>query len=374
MKIISRLLADLRRATVDRLTIPLSNLGDKDLTLIVQLAFLGILGRPADPAALQCFKAHLRNGMSIENLKNILAGSEEARGLPVMEAEGGHIKFTMLGTDRSLTKELWDKRLAETEAQGTTTTRQPATPFVHSGQYDVTAIASIYKAGRFIEQLLENITSQTIFDRSELIIVDANSPEAEAEIIRKYQEKFPNIIYHRINYRIGIYDAWNVGVELARGRYLTNTNADDLRRSDSFEIQATALDANPLADIVYQNFYYTFDPFLTFEQVARIGFVSDVPPISASNLIQFNSPHNAPMWRRELHSDVGLFDTSFKSAGDWEFWLRCLTRGRRFHRIETPHVSYYHNPEGISTRADTRAIEETRWIHMRYRRLADEAL
>ena len=230
MKIISPLLADLRRATVDRLTIPLSNLSDKDLTLIVQLAFLGILGRPADLAALQCFKAHLRNGMSIENLKNILAGSEEARGLPVMEAEGGHIKFTLLGTDRSLTKELWDKRLAETQAQDAMTRRQPATPFVHSGQYDVTAIASIYKAGRFIEQLLENITSQTIFDRSELIIVDANSPEAEAEIIRKYQEKFPNIIYHRINYRIGIYDAWNVGVELARGRYLTNTNADDLRR------------------------------------------------------------------------------------------------------------------------------------------------
>ena len=49
---------------------------------------------------------------------------------------------------------------------------------------------------------------------------------------------YPNIVYKRINYRLGIYDAWNVGVGMARGRYLTNTNLDDLRRVDSIALQA----------------------------------------------------------------------------------------------------------------------------------------
>ena len=63
-------------------------------------------------------------------------------------------------------------------------------PFRHSGEYVVSAIASLYKGGRYIEQFLENITTQTIFDRSELIIIDADSPEGEEQTIEKYQKNF----------------------------------------------------------------------------------------------------------------------------------------------------------------------------------------
>ncbi len=58
----------------------------------------------------------------------------------------------------------------------------------------------------------------------ELIVVDAASPESERETIERYMKSFANIRYKRMDYRIGIYDAWNVGVDLSRGRYLTNTN------------------------------------------------------------------------------------------------------------------------------------------------------
>ena len=170
--------------------------------------------------------------------------------------------------------------------------------FKHSGEYIVSAIASLYKGRRFIEKFLENITTQTIFDRCELIIIDADSPEGEEEIIAEYQKMYPNIVYKRINYRIGVYDAWNIAVQLARGRYLTNTNVDDLRRSDSFELQAGALDANPAVDVVYQDVFYTLDPSLSFDEVASLGFKTELPIITACNLLAFNSPHNAPMWRK----------------------------------------------------------------------------
>lgn len=362
----SDFLMNLRRKTFDRITRPLSALGDRDLSLIVDFAFLAILGRRADPTALEAFKGHLRNGMSVEKFKEILLDSEEVRGQPVSEPDGKTTKVHIMGTNQILTGELWDKRVKETQVRLEDALNPRSTAsFSHSGQYDVSAIASIFKAKHFIERFLENITSQTVFNRSELIIIDADSPDGEADLIKIYLEKFPNIVYRRINYRIGIYDAWNIGVGLARGRYLTNTNVDDLRRADSFEIQVKALEDSQ-ADIVYQNFFYSLDPRLSFEQIAKIGFMSDVPEVAASNLIQFNSPHNAPMWRREIHSDVGLFDTSFKSAGDWEFWLRCFIHDKRFCRIMTPHVVYYHNPDGISTRPDTRGIEEGRWITRRY--------
>ncbi len=276
----------------------------------------------------------------------------------------------IMGTDQYLTLEAWqvavDLKLASSRARSARA--RPSQAFQHSGTYLVSAIASLYKGRRFIEKFLENITSQTIFDRSELIIVDANSPEREDEVITKFQKTYPNIVYKRMNHRIGVYDAWNIAAEMARGRYVTNTNVDDLRRPDSFELQARALDHNPSVDVVYQDFFYTFDSSLSFEEVAQVGFKSDLPIITAQNLLMFNSPHNAPMWRKSLHQELGLFDTNFKSAGDWEFWLRCLWKGKSFLKINSPHVVYYINPEGLSTRPDTRGIEEGRQILRSYSR------
>ena len=240
--------------------------------------------------------------------------------------------------------------------------RSPGKPFEHSGNVVVSAIASLYKGRRFIEAFLENITAQSIFDQSELIIIDADSPEGEADIILEYQKRYPNIIYKRINYCISVYDAWNLGVQMARGTYLTNTNVDDLRRSDSFELQAKALDRHGFADVVYQDFFYSFDASFGFDEVAMLGFKSNLPLVTPNTLLTFNSPHNAPMWRKSVHADVGQFDASFRSAGDYEFWMRCLAKGKRFFKINTPHIVYFINPEGLSTRPDTRGVDEAQLI------------
>ena len=228
---------------------------------------------------------------------------------------GDHIKFDpnvcwIMGTDQYLTPEMWQARVDQlglTEPE--VALARPALSdrtFNHTGDYVVSAIASLYKGRRFIEKFLENITSQSIFDRVELIIIDANSPEGEQEIIAEYQRYYPNIIYRRINYRINVYEAWNTAIEMARGTYITNTNIDDLRRWDLFELQARTLDNDLSIDVVYQDFFYTFDPSFSFETVGKLGFKSKLPIITANNLLMFNSPHNAPMWRRAIHGQLGL--------------------------------------------------------------------
>lgn len=230
----------------------------------------------------------------------------------------------------------------------------------------ITVATSLYKGSRFISRFLENITSQSVFRECvELVIVDANSPDGEAEIIKGYQKEYPNIIYHRTEDRIGIYEAWNLCIEISEGKYITNANLDDLRRHDSLELQAATLDNANFADVVYQDFYYTFDYDLSFEEIIAHGFKSSVPIITPYNLLRFNSPHNAPMWRRTLHREVGPFDARYASAGDWDFWLRCSAAGKQFFKINDPHVAYFINPAGISTRPDTRGIDEANDILMR---------
>ncbi len=233
----------------------------------------------------------------------------------------------------------------------------------------VTAVASLYKGGDYIEQFMDNITSQSIFkEYCELVIIDADSPENEAKIINRYLSKYPNINYLRMNYRIGIYDAWNVGVKAARGDYITNTNLDDLRRHDSLELQASVLDNLSFVDVTYQDLYYTFDPNLSFEEIAKFGYETNLPIVTPFNLMKFNSPHNAPMWRKSLHDELGYFNINYKSAGDYEFWLRCLVAGKNFYKLNDPHVVYYQNPNGLSTRPGTRGVVEAKEIHKTYAR------
>jgi len=179
----------------------------------------------------------------------------------------------------------------------------------------------------------------------------------------------------RMNYRIGIYDAWNVGAKAARGEYLTNVNLDDLRRNDSLERQAAVLDNLPFVDVTYQDLYYTFDPRLSFDEIAAFGHETNLPIITPYNLMRFNSPHNAPMWRKSLHDELGYFNTHYKSAGDYEFWMRCLAAGKCFYKLNDPHVVYYQNPNGLSTRPDTRGVVEAKEIHKTYgRKLVSENL
>lgn len=296
----------------------------------------------------------------------------------------------IMGTERNLTAAEWARQAGEllpALAARPAVKKSPGEP--RDGRYRrpfrvegeprvlVSAITSLYRGGRFIEQFMDNITSQEGFDEyCELVIVDADSPEGEAETIRRYMARHPNINYIRINHRIGIYDAWNVGARAARGAYLTNANLDDLRRGDSFMLQAGTLEHLPFVDVVYQDLFYTFDPDLAFETIAAFGHKTELPVVTFHNMVQFNSPHNAPMWRKSLHDELGYFDIHYKSAGDYEFWFRCLAAGKVFYKINDPHVAYYQNPQGLSTAPDSRGLREALEVHRRYCRklMPDEVL
>jgi hypothetical protein len=346
---------------VERRRLPFDALSDGEF--VIALAEFLFQGRGALPEEVEHWKKFLADDR--DKRMQLLRGAADvvlAKGSKIDQLQNDPDRCWIMGTDRFLTLADWENKAKELSLVPSKARRPGAEPsrpgFRHSREYVVSAIASLYKGRRYIERFLQNITTQTIFDRSELIILDADSPEGEEQIIAEYQKTFPNIVYKRINHRIGVYDAWNVGMEISRGRYLTNTNIDDLRRRDSFELQASTLDRYEFIDVVYQDFFYTLDDSLSFDDIEKFGFKSELPIITPHSLLKFNSPHNAPMWRRALHDQLGLFDTSYKSAGDWEFWLRCLSNGKTFLKINTPHIAYFQNPQGISTRPDTRGIEE----------------
>ena len=211
--------------------------------------------------------------------------------------------------------------------------------------YKVTAIVSVFRAERFMQGLLDDLERQTLGHELEIVIIDAASDENERRIIEQYQKRNKNIQYVRTGSRIGIYEAWNLGVSLARGQYITNANADDRHRPDAFEKMVKILEENPAVGLVYADVGVTEQENEVIETATLSGEFR-WPDFNPQLLFQVCYVGPQPMWRQELHKRHGFFDPTLKSAGDYEFWLR-ICRNETF--IHVPEILglYLLSPSGV---------------------------
>ena len=118
----------------------------------------------------------------------------------------------------------------------------------------------------------------------------------------------------------------------------------------------------------------TDKPNETFELNSSEGRAYNFPDFSYDNLRMTNMPHAAPMWRKNYHDKYGLFDDNYKSAGDWELWLRGASQGSKFKKINGSYGLYYFNPKGISTNPENfswKRVEEQE-VYKKYKDIEPE--
>ena len=231
----------------------------------------------------------------------------------------------------------------------------------------VSIITSMFKSERYIENFLDNITSQTVFKHCELLIIDAASPENEYPVIERYMKKYSNIIYKRLEKDPGIYGAWNVGIKMATGKYLTNANLDDIRSEDQLETMINCLEKNPHIDLAYSESYATYVENETYYDNSSGGKVYPITDFSYEAMIKC-LPGCMPVWRNAMHDKAGYFDESFKYAGDHEMWLRAVRNGSEFKRVKGVHGLYYMNIDGLSISAnnETKRYKEEQKVFWEY--------
>lgn len=213
----------------------------------------------------------------------------------------------------------------------------------------VSAIVSLYRAERFVRNCLDDLISQTLFQRGELeiVVIDSASPEGEWGIVSEYVARFPDRIRAlRTPEREGLYAAWNRGIRMARGTYVTNANADDRHRLDALEILAKALDDSPDADLAYADCIVTFRENETVEDHVRSGLLLR-PEWRPEILSEGCHMGPQPVWRRSVHERIGFFDESYRSAGDYEFWCRMAASGMSMVHVPELLGLYQENPHGI---------------------------
>ncbi len=213
----------------------------------------------------------------------------------------------------------------------------------------VSAIVSTYKSERFMRGCLEDLVNQTLYKKGglEIVVVDACSPEKEGDIVKEYRDKYANIKYIRTDDRISLYSAWNLGIQNASGEYVTSANTDDRHAPDMLERMAWELGSHPEFGLAYADCFITRTENVTFIDPRPTGIYT-WKEHSHKELLKGCYIGPQPVWRRSLHDRFGYFDEEYRSAGDYEFWLRLSAGGVKFQHIPLPLGVYFENPFSIS--------------------------
>lgn len=234
----------------------------------------------------------------------------------------------------------------------------------------VTAIVSTYASERFIRGCMEDLIAQTIFDKLEILVIDSGSPENESIIVKEYLDLYPENIRLLRTDREPLYVAWNRAIGMARGKYLTNANADDRHRKDAFENLANTLEGSPAIALVYADQYISYSENETFDECEdRQAKVMCMPDFTHKDLMLRCITGSQPMWRRELHRELGLFDIKYKIAADYDMWLR-IAMHYPFMKLDDVCGVFYDSPGTISGSSNRLAVnQETTAIQCYYVKL-----
>ncbi len=224
----------------------------------------------------------------------------------------------------------------------------------------VTAIVSAYHAEKYLEGRIENLLGQTL--KPEIVVV-CHKGSKEFDIVKPFADRGELVVrWFEANLPIPtVYAAWNAGIQVSTGEYLTNANCDDRLHPDGLKRLTEALDQHPAHAVAYAD-------AAVVEQI-------DGPVVSQFRWAEgglrkllegcFLGP--MPMWRRSLHEKYGMFNEELHSAGDYEFWLRIAARGERFWHVKEVLGTYLNRKDSVEHREPVRSAWETARARAKYR-------
>ena len=94
-------------------------------------------------------------------------------------------------------------------------------------------ICPVYNEEKNISQLIESIENQGCTE-CELIIINDGSKDNSLNIIKNYEQKYENIVVIDKK-NTGVSDSRNIGIKIAKGKYITFVDADDEVSSNYFK-------------------------------------------------------------------------------------------------------------------------------------------
>jgi len=190
----------------------------------------------------------------------------------------------------------------------------------------VSIITIVYNNRETIADAVESVLAQTYPD-IEYIVVDGLSTDGTLDILQLYKGRISKLVSEKDN---GLYDAINKGIKLATGDVIGFLHSDDIFYAPDSIAQVAETFQKYRTDSIYADLLYVQKADIT--KVVR-NWVSGNYKLE-NFLLGWMPPHPTFYVKREIYERLGLYNTSFKSAADYELMLRYLYK----HRISTTYL------------------------------------
>lgn len=234
----------------------------------------------------------------------------------------------------------------------------------------VSIVTVCYNAADTLERTIQAVLAQTWSDL-EYIVIDGGSSDGSVDIIRRYQDRIAFWVSEKDG---GISDAFNKGVRHATGKYVSFVNADDWPEPANMAVAVERLEAHPEAAFAYGDLtvHRRGTPVYRYDGAANY--------MEGFGLSMGRLNHPTMICRRDVFDAIGLFDTRYRIAMDFDWLLRLHKAG--FRGLYDRRIQGHMETGGVSVRLMLQALSETRdaalaagqshrrvWLHFRIARL-----
>lgn len=213
----------------------------------------------------------------------------------------------------------------------------------------VSIITSSYNSEKTIMDTVDSILNQTITP-TEYILVDGGSSDKTVEMVAAREKEFieKNIALQIVSEKDdGIADAWNKGLDMAKGDVIGLLNSDDYYDSKAIEKVLKTINLNKME--------LTYGICNRINDEGKIVATLDKAFNPQRVYLNFGFSHTTCFVTRVTYNAVGIFDKNFQIGLDVDFLLRCLKKGVKFKRAGN--ITYMRTG-GVSLKFKKEAIDE----------------
>jgi glycosyltransferase involved in cell wall biosynthesis len=203
----------------------------------------------------------------------------------------------------------------------------------------VSIIMPAYNAEQFIASAIESVLGQT-YKNIELIVIDDKSSDMTPEVIQRYSDADPRLIFVKNPKNLGISGATNVGLRIATGSYVAFQDNDDIMLPEKVEQCLTSLrgKSDHIGVLSTGTYVDTKD--------RSLGFDVFIPAYLHENpyMVRAFERSYIPTWSmfliRERVQEL-LFDESIVCGNqDFDFFLRMLHFKQKIVYLNKPLIRY----------------------------------
>ena len=179
-------------------------------------------------------------------------------------------------------------------------------------------IIPCYKQAHFLGEALESVCNQTFSDW-EVIVVDDGSPDNTVEVANEWIAR-DNRIRLISQPNSGLSAARNRGINAALGKYITLLDADD--KYGPIFLQSVYINLEQGFELIVTGYTY-FNTSGSIHREVTLSAYLNFRDILSNNLF----PPVSVAFKKEVLFKTKYFDTTLKSAEDWDLWIRMYRCG-----------------------------------------------